>query len=708
MIIYRMEATFGKLEKAELTLQPGLNILQGGNEWGKSTWCAFILAMLYGLDTRAKTTKTALADKERYAPWSGSPMVGRMDLNWKGRKITVERSTRGRIPLGVFRAYETESGLPIPELTAANCGQLLLGVEQSVLRRSGFVRMTDLPVGEDEALRRRLNALVTTGDESGEAEGLETGLRELKNRCRYHRTGLLPQAEGERAALEEKRNEITALQGHIASLEQRLEEECIWQAQLENRLAALEFSAREADAARVARAQREADAAKAEVTRLETACASLPSEEVAREKLRQLRDYRNQWEETRRQLSLLPAEPEFPGEMFPFAGLTPEQAEQKVRQDTREYEQLHRSGGFVGILGTVLLLALTGVLAWLGKWIPMAVSAASSAALMAAVVLNRKKRDAALGRLGEFYGAPTPEQWNAQLEDYRRTVREHARKQMEARSARGDLDGKLERLKTLERSLCGGQNPETVAQIWQQTLERWGQHDRARERWEQAQAHLLTLRAMAKPAIPPEREDTLTLPERETRTRLEETVREQQRLQQRLGQYRGRMAVLGDPARLDAALDAANRRIRELEAVYAAASLALETLEQARQELQRRFAPRITRRAQELLRQLTRGRYTQLRLNRDFTLHARTEEEQVLREALWRSDGTADQLYLALRLAVAEELTPDAPLVLDDALVRFDDDRLEAALEVLREIAQHRQVLLFTCQSRENAILSDR
>ena len=57
MKIYKMTATFGKLEHAELTLQPGLNILTAPNEWGKSTWCAFLVAMLYGLDTRAKTTK---------------------------------------------------------------------------------------------------------------------------------------------------------------------------------------------------------------------------------------------------------------------------------------------------------------------------------------------------------------------------------------------------------------------------------------------------------------------------------------------------------------------------------------------------------------------------------------------------------------------------------------------------------------------------
>ena len=87
MRIYKMTATFGKLEHATLELKPGLNVITAPNEWGKSTWCAFLVAMLYGLDTRAKSTKNARADKERYAPWSGSPMAGRIDLHWNGRDI---------------------------------------------------------------------------------------------------------------------------------------------------------------------------------------------------------------------------------------------------------------------------------------------------------------------------------------------------------------------------------------------------------------------------------------------------------------------------------------------------------------------------------------------------------------------------------------------------------------------------------------------
>ena len=121
-------------------------------------------------------------------------------------------------------------------------------------------------------------------------------------------------------------------------------------------------------------------------------------------------------------------------------------------------------------------------------------------------------------------------------------------------------------------------------------------------------------------------------------------------------------------------------------------------------ELQRRFAPRISKRAQELFSKLTGGRYQQITLGEDLSLSARTESEDTLRSSQWRSDGTVDQLYLALRLAVAEELTPDAPLVLDDALVRFDDQRLKLALDILKESAENKQVIVFTCQGREGKL----
>jgi uncharacterized protein YhaN len=67
------------------------------------------------------------------------------------------------------------------------------------------------------------------------------------------------------------------------------------------------------------------------------------------------------------------------------------------------------------------------------------------------------------------------------------------------------------------------------------------------------------------------------------------------------------------------------------------------------------------------------------------------------------SDGTRDQLYLALRLASLEryaEHNEPLPLILDDVLIHFDDDRARAALEVLGEVAASTQILFFTHHAR--------
>jgi uncharacterized protein YhaN len=63
------------------------------------------------------------------------------------------------------------------------------------------------------------------------------------------------------------------------------------------------------------------------------------------------------------------------------------------------------------------------------------------------------------------------------------------------------------------------------------------------------------------------------------------------------------------------------------------------------------------------------------------------------------SDGTRDQLYLALRLASMELYTRDhepIPFIADDILVNFDDPRATAAVRALAQLAKHTQVLLFT------------
>lgn len=589
-----MNATFGKLDGATLRLKPGMNEITAPNEWGKSTWCAFLIAMLYGVDTRERSGKETLADKEHYAPWSGKPMEGTLRVEFEGRDITIARRTKGKIPLGDFCAIETHTGLPVRELTAANCGQTLLGVERSVFRRSGFIRFGEMPVTQDEALRRRLNALVTTADESGEADRLAGKLKELKNKVRYNKTGLIPYQQERIRDLETQLRDREAMERKRERLEQ--EEVRARQAllDLENHKRWLAFREARQDADQVARAKQAVTEAGQRLAQQRESCATLPRR------------------------------PEL---------------EARLQQERPELPPLPKPKGLA--IGALLALLATVILLLLEQPVAAVITGVLALAASVTAVLALRKRKALIADYEE------------EDEAYLRLVRQ---------------------------------------------LGQWDELERCREDLVKAREHLTALEAMARTAPAPDVEDKLDLDPEETAQALTRGREQLRQIQMEVGQCRGRMEHLPEARALEQQLAECKARLQELELTYTALGYAQKALEEATEELQRRFAPRITHRAQEFLTRLTDGRYGQLQLSQELSLRTAASDELTARSTRWRSDGTADQIYLALRLAVWEELMPQGPLVLDDALVRFDDRRCTAAMELLKELARHRQVIVFSCR----------
>ena len=125
-----MNATFGRLNGSQLDLQPGLNVICAPNESGKSTWCRFLQNMLYGVPTKERGL---LADKNRYAPWSGAAMQGRMDVLADGRACTLQRSTRRAVaPMGEFSCTYTGTAAPVEGITALK-RNIIIGIIQTII-----------------------------------------------------------------------------------------------------------------------------------------------------------------------------------------------------------------------------------------------------------------------------------------------------------------------------------------------------------------------------------------------------------------------------------------------------------------------------------------------------------------------------------------------------------------------------------------------
>ena len=105
------------------------------------------------------------------------------------------------------------------------------------------------------------------------------------------------------------------------------------------------------------------------------------------------------------------------------------------------------------------------------------------------------------------------------------------------------------------------------------------------------------------------------------------------------------------------------------------------------------------------MREITGGKYTRLVVEEPLKMSVLMEDgRKVGIDRLSR--GTIEQIYFALRMAAGELLYEEEyPVILDDTFAYYDEARLENTLKWLA--ANRRQVLLFTCQKREEEILGE-
>ncbi len=168
---------------------------------------------------------------------------------------------------------------------------------------------------------------------------------------------------------------------------------------------------------------------------------------------------------------------------------------------------------------------------------------------------------------------------------------------------------------------------------------------------------------------------------------------EQEQTALRLNEAKRQLAIADE-------LCARNEKLRrEIQAVRTA----LENIYAAADEIQDTFGDEMNEKASGYLSELTDGAYTELRLEGEMRITLKSKERHVPLEGVSR--GTIEQVYLCIRLAAAECLSPKVslPLLLDDTFAFYDDARTKRAMELLKNSGH--QVLIMTCQGREKKLL---
>ncbi len=634
MIIRHMQGTFGTLDGEQLRLDTGLNIIYAPNESGKSTWCAFLRAMLYGIDTSQRARAGFVPDKQKYAPWSGKPMAGELELEQGGKCITIRRWTEApNAPLRGFSAVYTGTDIPVPGLTAADAGEQLTGVSAEVFARTAFIGQGGLVVTGTPELEKRISAIVTSGEEASSYTEADAQLRAWLRRRRSGQHGALPELEGR----------ITTVEEQLHRLERNAQEQAACAAELRQTDAELQTVTEQMNAAR----QRQRRAA---LSSMGEEKSNLRTLEQALEQARR--------DAAARRTAL---------EQTHFGVQTPDEAGETAERDAQRAETLAGTAEHGGKpyfwIAALVLAALCAVLGYLVAQ-PLYYAAIALAVLtvvLLVVARSGKKRaqeaSAALGKLLRSYGAQDADGIYYQAEVHRAAYRAcAAAMQAEQKAAAALEDAREHQCETHERLL--------------QSLD-----------FESGTGEAAAL-YQRKCAL--------------------ESVCTRLRTQQ--AQLTGAALAIGDPMVLKSEHAQLLEQRDALERQYAAIALAIETLGRADVELQSRFSPQLAQKAADYMDYLTDGRYDELVLARDLSAKARSADDPTPRDTAYLSAGTADLLYLSVRLALCELTCPaddPCPLVLDDTLVNFDDARAKRAMALFHEIAQHRQVILFTCHERD-------
>ena len=135
-----------------------------------------------------------------------------------------------------------------------------------------------------------------------------------------------------------------------------------------------------------------------------------------------------------------------------------------------------------------------------------------------------------------------------------------------------------------------------------------------------------------------------------------------------------------------------------------ALKLAHEVLTEAGLEIKNSFAPDLNSAMSSVINGLTAGKYDDLRGDDKLFLNVAVPESGDVKNAISLSGAATDQMYLALRLAMAGILhtgKEELPLIMDEAFAQFDDKRTELALQYLYHAYEKKQALIFTCKQRE-------
>lgn len=758
---------FGPLENFSCELAPGMNIIEGANESGKSSIIGFVRFILYGLPSRRGEDNAA--ERERALTWNNTAADGSMTVLSQGKEYRIER----RATLGArencidkVKMIDLATGTEVHKGEVP--GRVLLGVSQGVFDSTACVRQLDVGAldgaGVGEAIENMLFSADATVSVKNALQKLDNARRSLKNqrgggklcdleRRRDELAARLSRAESATKNIREAEAQAEKCRSLSAEIRRSLnsnEDNCTLYEGLqtlrrfdmlhagERRIAELETAQRALDSASgfggYCPDRSYAPALEAAAARVEEAIADRRETADSAEHLRRDRHFDDGL-----------------ADIGDAAGA--EWGEDWDDILSEKYRKLYKSVGRLGIAGGVLTaLGVLSVAAGAGIFFALeglaAIAAGAAGAGIAAIIAGvvcficRKKRKQNAAGLAERFSSAADEPKDSGLmnpDEFDKctlVASMASRGRAEVRKLLASINSTLvkkdavleaaldeaKRLLTMGGRGAGENADEAVAALRaaaadadkyctaSETLAR--DIEKYRLSVSETAASLAdedetNLRARIAPIADELAGQNLNDIKKSLaydRARLESTEQKRVDIEKRLAAL---SATTEDPAKLYREWEEAAKTAEAYRRRFDAVTLAMSSIEGAGTSLRLEVTPRLRRDAGAVMSELTDGKYSEFGVGTDMSVTVGTPYGTRSVSAL--SVGTRDAAYFSLRSALVGLLFPESapPLMLDESLAMMDNERARRLLAALcrRTADEGSQCMVFSCQSRERELL---
>ncbi|MBQ9767685.1 MAG: AAA family ATPase [Lachnospiraceae bacterium] len=175
-------SNFGKLQDFTYEFKGGLNVICEENGWGKSTFAAFIRAMLYGMPQAGSRTKLEDAERRKYKPWQGGELGGYLVFEANGKEYKAERTFGAKEAEDTFRLIDLSTNLESMDFSA-ELGKELFGLDKEAYSRSTYLPQNKISDGGmNDSIGKKLGRMAEGDEESGNFDKAYGKLDELRKK----------------------------------------------------------------------------------------------------------------------------------------------------------------------------------------------------------------------------------------------------------------------------------------------------------------------------------------------------------------------------------------------------------------------------------------------------------------------------------------------------------------------------------------------